>query len=290
MIKFIGIGVIVICVFGGFIMSSGKLAALWQPSEMLIIIGAAVGSTILGNSLEVLKEMKHQLKAVFAAKKKNSESDGDIYRELLTLMHHLLDEVRLRGIKTLDEHIEAPSQSSVFLCYPTVAEENPMLLTFITDNFRLLSMGKISPHEMDTLLEGEIDMILEDKLKPAHALHRTGEACPGFGILAAVMGIIITMQHLDGPLTSIGVHVGAALVGTFIGIFLCYCLLEPAASAMQELVMKEINLLQCIRATLIAHIRGKMPLLAVDAGRKILEPDVKPSFATMEEWVTNRAM
>jgi len=284
--KLIGIGVVILCVFGGFVMASGKLAALWQPSEMVIILGAAIGSTIIGNSTEVLKEMKHQLKAIFAVKK---QGDGDLYRELLTLMYHLLDEVRLKGIKALDEHIEAPSQSSVFLCYPSV-EENPMLLTFITDNFRLISMGKISPHELDTLLDNEIMTIEEDMLKPAHALHRTGEACPGFGILAAVMGIIITMQQLDGPLTYIGVHVAAALVGTFIGIFLCYCLLEPASSAMESLVRKQMNQLICIKSILIAHIRGKMPLLAVDAGRKVLEPDVKPSFMDMEEWVTNRAM
>ena len=290
MIKIIGIAVVFICVFGGYLMAGGHIAALWQPSEMLIILGAAAGSTMLGNSKEVLIEMKHQLKQVFATKKKVEDGEGDLCRELLTLMHHLLDEVRLKGIKALDEHIEAPSQSSVFLCYPTVAEENPLILTFVTDNFRLISMGKISPHDLDTQLEGEIDMIMEEKLKPAHALHRTGEACPGFGILAAVGGIIITMGHLDGPLASIGLHVAAALVGTFIGIFMCYCLLEPASSAMEELVMKEVNLLQCIRAIMIAHIRGKQPLLAVDAGRKTLEPDMKPSFTIMEEWVTNRAM
>nr|WP_321272579.1 lateral flagellar motor stator protein LafT [uncultured Tolumonas sp.] len=283
--KLIGVGVVILCVFGGFIMAHGKLAALWQPSEMVIILGAAIGSTVIGNSKEVLIEMKHQLKAIFMPKKE----EGDLYRELLTLMHHLLDEVRLKGIKALDEHIEAPSQSSVFLCYPTV-EENPLLLGFITDNLRLISMGKISPHELDTLLENEIMIMQEDMLKPAHALHRTGEACPGFGILAAVMGIIITMQQLDGPLTYIGVHVAASLVGTFIGIFLCYCLLEPASSAMESLVQKHINQLECIKSILIAHIRGKMPLLAVDAGRKTLEPDVKPSFLAMEEWVTNRAM
>lgn len=284
--KLIGIGVVLICVFGGFLFAGGSLIALWQPSELIIILGAATGSTILGNSPEVLKAMRDQLKKIFAKKK---EGEEDLYRELLTLMHHLLDEVRLKGIKALDEHIEAPSQSSVFLCYPSV-EENPKLLGFITDNFRLISMGKISPHELDTLLDNEIMTIEEDLLKPSHALHRTGEACPGFGILAAVMGIIITMQHIDGPLTGIGLHVAAALVGTFIGIFLCYCLLEPMSSAMETIVRQEVNQLQCVKSVLIAHIRGKMPLVAVDAGRKILEPDVKPSFLDMEEWVTNRAM
>jgi chemotaxis protein MotA len=282
---FIGVGLVLVCVFGGFMMASGKLIALWQPSEMVIILGAAFGSMVIGNSKEVLLELKNQLKAIIG----KQENETEVYRELLTLMHHLLDEIRLKGFKALDEHIEAPSQSSVFLCYPCV-EENPLLLTFITDNFRLMSMGKISPHELDTLLEQEIMVLEEEMLKPAHALHRTGEACPGFGILAAVMGIIITMQQLDGPLTAIGVHVGAALVGTFIGIFMCYCLLEPASSAMESLVKRRLAMLECVKAILLAHLRGKMPLLAVDAGRKTMDPNIKPGFSEMEEFVTNRAM
>ncbi len=281
----IGIGMVLVCVFGGFMMASGKLIALWQPSEMIIILGAGMGSLVIGNPKEVLLEMKDQLKAIIG----KHPDEGEVYRELLTLMHHLLDEVRMKGLKALDEHIEAPSQSSVFLCYPLV-EENPLLLTFITDNFRLMSMGKIAPHELDTLLEQEIAVMQEDMLKPAHALHRTGEAFPGFGILAAVMGIIITMQKLDGPLSGIGVHVAAALVGTFVGIFMCYCLLEPASSAMEGLVRRRTAMLECVRAILHAHVRGKSPLLAVDAGRKTMEPNIKPRFVDMEEWVTNRAM
>ncbi len=282
---FVGIGVVLVCVFGGFMMASGRLLALWQPSEMLIILGAACGSMVIGNSKEVLLEMKEQLKTLIG----KHPDENDVYRELLTLMHHLLDEVQMRGLKALDEHIEAPGQSSVFLSYPLV-EENPLLLTFITDNFRLLSMGKIAPHELEGLLEHEIAVMQEDMLKPAHALHRTGEACPGFGILAAVMGIIITMQQLDGPLSGIGIHVAAALVGTFIGIFLCYCLLEPASSALEGLVRRRIAMLECVKAILVSHSQGKVPLLAVDAGRKTMEPNIKPRFIDMEEWVTHRAM
>lgn len=285
MLKQIGIGVIFICVLGGFMMAGGKVIALWQPSEMIIIIGAAVGSMCLGNSKDVLHEMWFQVKQVF----KNNKEEKELYRELLTLMHQLLEETRSKGLKALDEHIENPQQSSVFLMYPQISEDQ-QLLGFISDNLRLLGMGKISPHELDTMLEQEIMAIEEDMLKPAHALHKTGEACPGFGILAAVMGIIITMQQLDGPLSNIGVHVAAALVGTFIGIFLCYCFLEPISSAMEDIVKRRISLLMCIKSILIAQLRGKMPLLAVDAGRKVLEPEVKPSFTQLEEWVTNRAM
>ncbi|MGL4204946.1 MAG: lateral flagellar motor stator protein LafT [Aeromonadaceae bacterium] len=283
--KQLGVAIVFICVLGGFMMAGGRVIALWQPAEMVIILGAAAGSLILGNSKEVLHEMWAQVKEVM----KPQKVQGELYRELLTLMHHLLEEIRLKGMKTLDEHVENPQVSSLFLMYPVV-ESNPLLLGFITDNLRLLSMGKISPHEFETLLEQEIMALEEEMLKPAHALHKTGEACPGFGILAAVMGIIITMQQLDGPLGGIGVHVAAALVGTFIGIFMCYCLLEPASSAMEELVKRRITLLMCVKSILLAQLRGKSPLLAVDAGRKVLEPDVKPSFIQMEEWITNRAV
>lgn len=122
-------------------------------------------------------------------------------------------------------------------------------------------------------------------MKPAKALHRTGEAMPGFGILAAVGGIIITMQYLDGPLGDIGVHVAAALVGTFIGIFFCYCVLEPASSALAEANHRQISLLEGVKAMLVANLEGKSPLLAIDAGRRILELDIKPSFADMESWL-----
>ncbi|MDO2948372.1 lateral flagellar motor stator protein LafT [Aeromonas simiae] len=284
--KQIGIGVIFICVLGGFMMAGGRPIALWQPSELVIIIGAAIGSTMLGNSKEVLHEMIHQLKGVF---KSNEAEEKESFRELLVLMHLLLEETRTKGLKGLDEHIENPQQSSVFLMYPQISED-PMLLGFIIDNLRLLGMGKIAPHELDAMLDQEIMAIEEDMLKPSHALHKTGEACPGFGILAAVMGIIITMQQLDGPLSNIGVHVAAALVGTFIGIFFCYCFLEPLANAMQENVKRRISMLTCVKSILLAQLGGKMPLLAVDAGRKVLEPEVKPSFTQLEDWITNKAM
>ncbi|MGY3866783.1 lateral flagellar motor stator protein LafT [Aeromonas bivalvium] len=283
--KQLGLGIIFVCVLGGFMMAGGRLLALWQPAEMVIIFGAAIGSMFIGNSKEVLHEMWRQIKQVA----KPNKEERELYRELLTLMHQLLEETRSKGLKALDEHIENPQQSSVFLMYPQIAED-PQLLGFIIDNLRLLGMGKISPHELETMLEQEIMAIEEEMLKPAHALHKTGEACPGFGILAAVMGIIITMQQLDGPLTAIGVHVAAALVGTFIGIFMCYCLLEPLSSAMEDLVKRRISLLMCVKSILLAQLRGKQPLLAVDSGRKVLEPDVKPSFMELEDWVTNKAM
>ncbi|WKE66547.1 flagellar motor stator protein MotA [Gallaecimonas kandeliae] len=282
--KLLGIFLVSLCVFGGFILAKGKLIALWQPAEMVVILGAAIGSMVIGNSTVVLKQCWRQLRGILASRR----GDADRARELLMLLHRLLDEVRQKGLKILDEHVEAPYQSSLFAAYPLVLKE-PILVNFIADNLRMLAMGKASAHEFEALLEQEILAVEDDLLKPSKALHRAGEAMPGFGILAAVGGIIITMQHLDGPLADIGVHVAAALVGTFIGIFGCYCLFEPAGSAMAELVGRKISGMECVKAILTAHVAGKSPLLAVDAGRRVLEMDIKPSFATVEKWLDKEA-
>lgn len=277
---FIGLTVVFLGVFGGFVMASGKLAAFWQPAEFAIILGAGIGSMVVGNSRIVLADCLSQLKGLMGGKKDEAAQT----RELLMLLHHLLDSIRQHGLLVLDEHIEEPWESPWFQKYPRVLQD-PILVNFIADNLRMLAMGKASAHEVEALLEQEIMSIEDDLLKPSKAIHRTGEAMPGFGILAAVGGIIITMQYLDGPLANIGLHVAAALVGTFIGIFLCYCVFEPAASALHEKVHRRISQLEAVKSMLVANLEGKSPLLAVDAGRRVLELDIKPGFATMERWL-----
>lgn len=279
--KLVGILVVMVCVFGGFVMANGKLVALWQPAEILIIVGAGLGALIMGNSTAVLKGIGQQFRAVL----KGGKDEAELYRQLLPLLHQLLEETRAKGLKALDGHVESPRESPLFGRHPLVAD-NPVLLGFIIDNLRMLGMGKLSAHELEALLEQEIEALEESMLKPSQALAKTADAMPGFGILAAVMGIIITMQHLDGPLTYIGLHVAAALVGTFLGIFVCYCLLGPLSNAMEQWVGRRITALECVRAVLVAHIGGKSPLLAVDAGRKLIEQDIKPSFIEMESWMT----
>lgn len=277
---FVGLGIVLLGVFGGFLMANGKLAAFWQPAEFVIIIGAGLGSMIVGNSKTVLLECLHQLKGLISGK----SNDPEKARQFLLLLHQLLEGIRQKGLLVLDEHIEQPWDSPWFQSYPEVLKDT-ILVNFMADNFRMLSMGRANPHEVDVLLEQEIMAIESDLLKPSKALHRTGEAMPGFGILAAVGGIIITMQYLDGPLASIGLHVAAALVGTFLGIFLCYCVLEPAASAMHERVHRQVGILEALKAGLVAHLEGKNPLLAVDAARRVLELDIKPGFSTLEKWL-----
>ncbi|CAM3665744.1 MULTISPECIES: flagellar motor stator protein MotA [Vibrio] len=281
--KFFGAITVLLCVFGGYMWAGGQLGAIWQPAEFLIIIGAAAGSLIIGNPPQVLKEMRRQVKATMSAPKEEYQ----YYMELMALLNHLLEIGRSRGFKFLDSHIEAPHHSSIFLAYPKVGEDY-RLISFITDNLRLMAMGQMSPHELEGLLEQEIEAIQTEMLLPSRSMHRTAEALPGFGILAAVGGIIITMQAIDGSIALVGYHVAAALVGTFIGIFGCYCCLDPLSNAMAQRVRRNMTAFECVRATLVAYAAKKPTLLAIDAGRKHIQLDIKPTFNQMEKWLAEQ--
>ncbi|QRY80763.1 flagellar motor stator protein MotA [Pseudomonas sp. PDNC002] len=279
--KIIGALIIIAAVLGGYAMAHGDMRALWQPAEMLIILGAGLGSLVVANPREVLLEMCSQIKGVFVFKRRGEE----FQRQLLMLLYELLEMVDVGGLKVLDAHIEEPEQSDLFARYPLILQEKN-LMAFIADNFRLMAMGKISAHELEGFLEQELDAMEHALLQPSKSLHKVGEAMPGFGILAAILGIIITMGNIGGSVAEIGAHVAAALVGTFFGIFVCYCLMDPLSNAMSQRVKTELSALECVRTTLVAHVAGKPTLLAVDAGRKLIEQDVKPAFKQLETWVT----
>ncbi len=184
---------------------------------------------ILGNPGSVLQEMWHQILAVA----RRSEYTVEFQQQLLLLLYELLEMVDEGGLKRLDEHIEIPANSSVFQRYPLILQDLH-LITFISDNFRLMAMGKINQHELESILEQELSAVEEELLVPSRSFQRIGEAMPGFGICAAVLGIIITMQSIDGSIAMIGIKVAAALVGTFLGVFICYCLMDPLSNAMEQ--------------------------------------------------------
>ncbi|MGO1309518.1 MAG: flagellar motor stator protein MotA [Kluyvera intermedia] len=278
--KLLGIVIIMACVVGGFIMSGGHLASFWQPGEIIIILGAGMGAMVLANPRAVLAEMYRQFRGIM---RKNEYTD-EYQRQLLMLLYELLELVQDGGLKVLDEHIESPENSALFQKYPLMLRDDA-LVTFISDNFRLMAMGKINEHELEGILEQELGAMEENLLQPSRSLQRTAEAMPGFGICAAVLGIIITMQSIDGSIAVIGVKVAAALVGTFLGVFFCYCLMDPVANAMEQRTKKQIAVLECVRTVLVNHVAGKPTLLAVDAGRKMLPMDTKPTFATLDGWV-----
>ncbi|MEJ5063856.1 flagellar motor stator protein MotA [Erwinia sp. MYb375] len=278
--KLIGLIVVLGCVIGGYMMSGGHIASFWQPGELIIILGAGAGAMVIANPKHVLKSMWSQMKAAVS----KDEQNADFQRQLLMLMYELLELVQDGGLKALDEHLDVPENSALFQKYPLILKDKGFI-TFISDNFRLMAMGKINEHEMEGLLEAEIEAVEEELLVPSRSLQRTAEAMPGFGICAAVLGIIITMQSIDGSIALIGLKVAAALVGTFLGVFFCFCLMDPLANAMEQCMRKRMTIFFCIRTVLVNHVAGKPTLLAVDAGRKMLSLESKPTFATLDGWV-----
>ncbi|MGE5451518.1 MAG: flagellar motor stator protein MotA [Acidobacteriota bacterium] len=279
--QLLGIAIVVACVFGGFMLNGGTFHAIWHPVELLIIAGAGMGAIVLGNPRHVLNEMMIQLRKTVSQRKQGQE----FQRQLLLLMYELL-QTASRGLKALDEHVESPAESAIFQRYPMILEE-PKLLHFIVDNFRLMAMGKISGHELEGVLEQELEAIHDELLQPSKSLAKIGEAMPGFGILAAVLGIVMAMNTVGEGATAgdIATQVAAAMVGTFIGIFLCYGVFDPLSNMMKQLVNKELSTLECVKVVLCTHLSGKPPLLAIDAGRRLVQLNIKPSFAQLEGWI-----
>jgi len=277
----IGLLIVLGCVFGGFVLGGGSFVVIWQPIEMLIIIGAAVGALVVGNPRHVLNEMQLQVRKVATGRKRDSE----FQRQLLLLMYELL-QTAAGGLKALDAHVEAPQESDLFKRYPLVLAE-PKLLAFIVDNFRLMAMGKINAHELEGVLEQELEAIHEEMVQPSKSLHKIAEGMPGFGIMAAVLGIVMTMHSVAEGATSgeIAEHVAAAMVGTFLGVFFCYGLLDPLSNMMKQVVNEEMSTLESVKVVLVTHVSGKPPLLAIDAGRRLVQLNTKPSFAKLEGWI-----
>ncbi|MBC7859503.1 MAG: flagellar motor stator protein MotA [Burkholderiaceae bacterium] len=276
-----GIFIVLGCVFGGFALMGGTVHAIWQPIELVIIAGAGLGALVLGNPAHVLSETVVQLRKIITHKKQGSE----FQRQLLLLMYELLQKAA-DGLKALDAHVEAPRESPLFQRYPLVLEE-PKLLAFIVDNFRLMAMGKIKAHELEGVLEQELEAIHEELCQPSRSLHKIAEAMPGFGILAAVLGIVMAMNSVaDGAdAGEISEKVGAAMVGTFIGIFFSYGVMDPIANMMKQLITQEASTMECVKVVLVTHVAGKPALLAIDAGRRLVQLNIKPSFATLEKWI-----
>jgi chemotaxis protein MotA len=278
----LGIGIIISAVFGAFAFHGGDLGMIWQPVELVIIVGAGLGTVVFGNPTHVLAEMWLQIRMVMARKK----YDMEFQRQLLLLMYELL-QLAGGGLKALDAHVEAPHQSEIFKRYPQVLAE-PKLLHFIVDTFRLMAMGKVNAHEIEAVMEQEIDAIFEELSQPSRSLAKVGDAMPGFGILAAVLGIVMAMRSVAEGATSgdVAVAVGAAMVGTFIGIFCCYAVFDPLSNMMRQLVEHERKALESVKVCLVTHVGGKPALLAIDAGRRMIPINNKPSFAQLERWLS----
>ena len=283
MIKFVGFLIVISSVLGGYVLSHGELLTLWQPFELLIIGGSALGAFIVANPMHVVKEV---FKAVFHSLMGRRYGQA-LYMDLLSLLYELFNKARRNGLMSIEEDVENPEESDIFDRYPRITHE-PILLEFICDYLRIISSGNLSAFELETLMDQDIETSYQEAEHPAHALSRVADALPGFGIVAAVMGIVITMKSLGGPPGELGLHVAAALVGTFLGILLAYGFVGPMSNALEQEARERVKALECIKTAILAMVNGIPPQLAVEFGRKTIYSSERPSFSALEEHLRGR--
>ena len=279
----VGLGILFAACILGFLLSGGHLMALVQPYELLIILGAAIGAMFVSNPLPVtigtLKSIGGSLKA--------SPFKKALYLDLLALLYDLFNKMRREGMLAVEADIDDPHASPLFTKYPSV-EKIHGSIEFIVDYLRVMMIGSIAGHELESLIDAELESHhAEAGLIPA-AMTKMADGLPGFGIVAAVMGIVITMGSLGGPPEEIGHHVAAALVGTFLGILLAYGVFGPIATLLEHKVREEAKFYECIKVSLIATLNGAAPQIAVEFGRKVLYHEVRPSYAEVDERVRQK--
>ncbi|GAB6195147.1 flagellar motor stator protein MotA [Lysobacter xanthus] len=274
----IGAVVVIGSVLGGFMMVGGKILALWHLNEIIVIVGSAVGSWLIATPIKVIKASLAGVKGVMKGPK---YTRGD-YVDLLKLIYELLVKMRREGMMAIEAHIEQPNESSIFQKYPKVLADHHMV-DFITDCLRLIVGGNMAPHELESLLEYELETHHHEALEPAHSMQKVGDALPGFGIVAAVLGIINTMSIVGSAAPSeIGEKVASALVGTFLGILISYGFVGPIASAMENRAHEDGKAFEVVKMALIASLRGYAPSVAIEFARKLLFSDIRPSFQDLE--------
>lgn len=276
----IGSLIVTAAVLGGYVLSHGELIALWQPFELIIICGAAFGAFIIANPTTVLIRTFKQLPKLLLAKRFNKV----VYLELLALFYQLFNTIRREGLIAVEKHVEDPLSSSIFSRFPEITRDQHTM-DFICDYLRLMVIGDMTSYELENLMDIELETHHHEQAAPSHALTKVADALPGFGIVAAVLGIVITMGALGGPPEELGLHVAAALVGTFLGILLAYGFISPTASALESLANEEAKFYECMKVCILATVNGMPPQIAVEFGRKTLLSEVRPSFYELEQCV-----
>lgn len=283
MLVIIGYLIVAGSVFGGFAMAGGHLAALFQPIELLMIGGAAAGAFFVGNTGKVIKATLSALPTVF----KGSKHTKALYIDLLSLLFELLAKVRKEGLMSIEADVDAPDQSPLFSKYPAIASDHHVV-EFMTDYLRLMVGGNLNAMEIENLMDIEIETHHHEGAVPAQVVAKMGDAMPAFGIVAAVMGVVHTMESVGLPPAELGILIAHALVGTFLGILLAYGFVGPLASTLEHKLDESSKLYECIKVTLLASLNGYAPQVAIEFGRKTLYSTERPSFLELEEEIKQR--
>jgi chemotaxis protein MotA len=277
MFSLIGIVIVLGSVVGGFLMEKGKLPVLLQPSEFITIAGAALGTVLVANPWHVLKGIVAGLAGVL----KGSAVPKKRYVESLKMLFELFTKARKDGMVCIESDIEEPEKSAIFLKYPTFLKDHHVT-AFVCDTMRMAVTGGVKPFDLDQMMELDLEVHHHTSMAPTQAMASMADALPGLGIVAAVLGIVITMGALGGPPAEIGSKVAAALVGTFLGILLCYGVVGPLAANMSKAVDEKHAYYGVLRTTLLAFVKGTAPIMAIEIGRRAIPEQVRPKFSEME--------
>ena len=280
MLVIVGYFVVVACVFGGFALAGGHVAALFQPLELLMIGGGALGAFIVGNSMKGIKATLKALPSLL----KGSKYTKELYMELMSLLYEILARVRKEGLMSIEDDIENPQESPIFSKYPTIMQDHHAI-EFLTDYLRLMVSGNLNAFEIENLMDNELETHHNEAHTPAQVIAKVGDGLPAFGIVAAVMGVVHTMESVGLPPAELGIMIAHALVGTFLGILLAYGFVTPLAGLMEQKVSEQAKPMECIKVVLLASLNGYAPALAVEFGRKVLYSTERPSFIELEEHV-----
>ncbi|MGA0571406.1 flagellar motor stator protein MotA [Variovorax sp. VNK109] len=273
------------CIFGGYIIHGGNIMVVIHalPTELMVIGGGALGAFIVNNQLKVIKAT---FKAIPAALK-GSKYTKARYMELMALLYDILQKARKDGLMAIEKDVESPHESPIFQKYPTVGNDHHVV-EFMTDYLRMMVSGNLNAHEIEALMDSEIETHHQEAHGPVAAVARVAGGLPAFGIVAAVLGVVNTMGSVGQPPSVLGAMIGSALVGTFLGILLAYAVVEPLGGLMEQKMEDAAKELQCIKTTLLASMQGYNPTTAIEFGRKVLFSTERPTFSELEAHVRKK--
>ncbi|MEN2985655.1 MAG: flagellar motor stator protein MotA [Thermodesulfovibrionaceae bacterium] len=281
MLVVVGAIVVTASIVGGYILAKGNLSVLFQPPEVIIIFGAALGALIISSPMHVLTGVvKGSIKVITGG---GSYSKQD-YIEALLLLNELFTKIRKEGLISIEQDVEEPHNSTIFSKYPKFMK-NHHAMSLLTDTLRTVMTTTVSPYELESMLDNELETLHETEFGPVKNLHNIADSLPGLGIVAAVLGVVITMHKMNEPPDVIGHSVAAALVGTFLGVLMCYGFIGPLARRLEANVNNEKEYLQVIKSALVSFVSGAAPQIAVEFARRSIPPHLRPTFHELEEQI-----
>jgi len=274
----IGIAIVLIAVIGGYLLEHGNLSVLFQPAELIIIFGSATGALLISSPAKVVKAVIKAVSQTFSGKTFEKKD----YTEALLLLNGIFYKIRQQGLVSIESDVDNPKESALFNQYPAILK-NSHAVNLITDTLRTVMTTTIAPHELDALIDQELDIHFEEMMQPSKSVTFVADALPGLGIVAAVLGVVLTMGKIGEPPEELGKCIGAALVGTFLGVLMCYGFVGPIGKNIEHRAGENLLYLTVLKVALLAFIGGSAPKVAVEFGRRVIPAGDRPSFSEIED-------